>query len=295
MREEKRRRGLAPLVKFREATGHLSPDDFVEIDGQKIHVRVSGEGPPLILLHGFMASYFTFRAIVPELAKRFRVISIDLNGFGLTERPPAAEAYRIEHQADLIVRVMEKAGAAPAMILGHSYGAAVASVVALRHPGAVTKLILISPASRFDKLPWYAQTRPGQELLYLLCRKLISDPHRYRQISIRAFFLEAVHPEEASEIYRSHLLIEGLRSTFFGFIRVLCGKGFSRIAFEELRQPVLVLAGEKDAVIPLEQCRSVAEQVPRGSLEILAECGHSAPEEQPMEVIKAITRFAEIP
>lgn len=290
--DRKRRRGLTPLVKFVEATSQLDPRDLLEIDGQRVHVRVSGEGPPLILLHGFMASFFTFREIVPVLAKRFRVITIDLNGFGLTERPTDAEAYRIENQADLVIRVMQEVGIESGIIIGHSYGAAVASVAGLRHPGRATGLILISPASRFDRLPWYVQNRPGQEVLYLLCRRLISDPQQYKKISSRAFFVDGILTDEVSETYRRHLLIDGLRSTFFGFMRVLCGNGFPRIAFEELTQPVLVLAGKQDAVIPLQQCHSIAELLQNGRVEIFDDCGHSALEERPAEVIESITRFA---
>lgn len=280
-----------PLVPYDAATAHHPPDHFLTIEGQRVHVRITGEGPPLVLLHGFMASFYSFRRIVPGLAEHFRVISIDLNGFGLTERPASPEAYRIGDQADLVARVLAEIDAVPATILGHSYGAAVASVTALRHPEAVRGLILVSPASRFDKLPWYLKVRPGKEVLYFLCRRLLSHPERYRRISERAFHVEGSHTVEDSETYRGHLLVDGLRSTFFGFMEVLGGKGFARIPFEEIGQPVLVIAGDKDIIIPLEQCREVAEQLPGGQLEIFAECGHSAPEERPDEVIAAVRRF----
>jgi len=291
MKPSRSRLRPVPLVPFEEATAHLPPDHFLAIDGQRVHVRVSGEGPPLVLLHGFMASFYSFRRIVPGLSDHFRVISIDLNGFGLTERPASPEAYRIGDQADLVARVLAEIGAGPAMLLGHSYGAAVASVTALRHPEAVRGLVLVSPASRFDKLPWYLKIRPGKEVLYFLCRRLVSQPDRYRRISERAFHVEGSHTVEDSETYRGHLLIDGLRSTFFGFMEVLGGKGFTRIPFEEIGQPALVIAGDKDIIIPLEQCREVAAQLPGGSLEVFDECGHSAPEERPDEVVAAVLRF----
>lgn len=281
----------APLVPFGEATAQHSPDHFLVIDGQRVHVRVTGEGPPLLLLHGFMASFYSFRHLVPGLSRHFRVITLDLNGFGLTERPAAPEAYRIEHQADLVARVLAEIGAGPATILGHSYGAAVALVTARRHPAAVRGLILVSPASRFDKLPWYWQVRPGKEVVYLICRRFLSDPLRYRRLSGRAFYLSEAHSEEDAERYRAFLLIEGLRSTVFGYLEMLSGKGFARIPFQEIHQPALVIAGDRDEVIPLEQCREVAGQLPAGRLEIFEDCGHSAPEERPDEVIAAIQQF----
>jgi len=291
MKPLRTRPGFVPLVPYEEATAHLPPHHFLTIAGQRVHVRIAGEGPALVLLHGFMASFYSFRRIVPGLSKHFRVISIDLNGFGLTERPISPEAYQIGNQADLLARILAEIGVGPATVLGHSYGAAVASVTALRHPDAVRGLILVSPASRFDQLPWYLKIRPGKEVLYFLCRRLLSHPERYRRLSERAFHVEGSHTEEDSETYRGHLLVDGLRSTFFGFMEVLGGKGFARIPFEEIGQAALVIAGDRDRIIPLEQCREVAKQLPEGSLKVVKECGHSAPEERPDEVIAAVLRF----
>ncbi len=283
--------GLSELVSYDKAISHLPPGDLVEIEGQRIHVRVSGEGPTLILLHGFMASAYTFREIIPVLQDSFRVVSIDLNGFGYTERPKSARAYRIQDQADLIVRVMEKIGLPPGIIVGHSYGGMVASVIAVRHPDSVQKLILVSPPSGFDRLPWYLHSRIGQELLYLLCRRVVSNPKRYKALSSRAFFREGILTDEVSETYRNQLLIEGARSSFFGIMEALMAGEFPGIDFRDLEHPALVLAGEQDAVVRLESCRSLAAKFRRGRLEVIPDCGHSAFEERPDEVIEAIRRF----
>lgn len=291
MKPRRSRIRLVPLVPWEEAAAHHPPEDFLTIDQQRIHVRIVGRGSPLVLLHGFMSSYYSFRFLVPDLSRHFRVISIDLNGFGLTERPTSPDSFQIESQADLVARILGKIGAVPATILGHSYGAAVASVIALRRPDVVRDLVLVSPASRFDKLPWYLRIRLGKEILYLRCRRLLSHPDYYRRLSGRAFHVRSAHTEEDADICRGNLLIEGLRSTVFGFLEVLSGKGFRRIPFEDIHQPALVIAGDRDTIIPLEQCQAVASQLPRGCLEIFEECGHSAPEEQPEKVIAAIRRF----
>jgi pimeloyl-ACP methyl ester carboxylesterase len=284
---------LAPLIPLREATADLPESDFLEIDGQRIFVRVSGEGHPLVMLHGFIASHFTFRALAPILEKQFQVIRIDLNGFGYTERPAEAGAYRIEHQADLIVRVLDRLGVGAGSILGHSYGAAVAAFLATRHPDRVKALILVSPASKFDRLPWYFNLRPGREAIYLLCRHLLSDPVKYREIADRAVFVEGVVTEAVSETYRSQLLIEGLKHSFMGYVAALLGEGFPRFPFDAISQPVLLIAGEQDAVIPLGQCHEIAAVLQNGRLEILSPCGHSAPEECPEEVAEKVTTFFE--
>ncbi|HQZ29157.1 MAG: alpha/beta hydrolase [Verrucomicrobiales bacterium] len=291
--DDQTRRGtwLAPLIPFPEAIAHLSASDFLEIDGQRVFVRSTGEGFPLLMIHGFIASHFSFRYLAPILETQFRVILIDLNGFGYTERPMESVAYGIETQADLLVRILETLGIQQAAILGHSYGAAVATFVAQRHPDRVSALILVSPASKFDRLPWYYSLRLGRELVYLLCRRLLSDSAKYREIAKRAVFVDGIMTEAVAETYRRQLLIGGLKSTFLGYVEALLGKGIPPVPFASVPHPVLLLAGEQDAVIPLAQCHEITEVLQNGTLVILSPCGHSAPEECPARVAKEVTSF----
>ena len=209
----RRRFRIDPLRSHAEATVDLPPERFVEIDGQRIHVTLTGEGPSLLLLHGLTASYYSFREIVPLLAGDFQVVTMDLNGFGLTERPTNPADYRIEHQADLVARVLDRLGIETTAILGHSYGAAVAAMFSKRFPRRCGRLVFVSPASSFDPLPWYLRIAPGQEFVYRLCRGLLSDPDRYRRVAGRAFHVEGVFDEAVAEVYRGHLLIDGLDRT----------------------------------------------------------------------------------
>lgn len=282
---------MAPLIPFPEAITHLPASDFREIDSQQVFVRDTGKGFPLVMIHGFIASHFSFRDLAPILETQFRVILIDLNGFGYTERPMESSAYGIEAQADLLVKILETLGIQQAAILGHSYGAAVATFVAQRHPDRVSALILVSPASRFDRLPWYFSFRLGRELVYLLCRRLLSDPAKYRAIARRAVFDDGIMSETVAETYRRQLLIGGLKSAFLGYVEALLGKGIPPVPFGSLPHAVLLLAGEQDAVIPLAQCREISEELQNGTFVILSPCGHSAPEECPAKVAEEVTAF----
>jgi pimeloyl-ACP methyl ester carboxylesterase len=280
-----------PLKPYREATRAITPERLVEIDGQRIHATRSGRGRPLLLLHGLTASHYSFRHLAPLLEDGFEVITIDLNGFGLTERPRREEHYRLEHQADLIARVLDTFGICECDVLAHSYGAVVASTLAKQHPYRVGKLVFVSPASAFDPLPWYVRLALGKELFYRLVRLLLSDPQRYRRIAGRAFHVEGSFTEADAEVYRSHLLIEGLRSAWLGFFRSMRDPSFPGCAYDHLDHPVLVLAGEQDVIVPLWKCEALVGRLPGAKLEVIPDCGHSAPEERPNEVAERMRRF----
>lgn len=279
------------LKPYHEATRAIMPERFVEIDGQRIHATRSGQGRPLLLLHGLTASHYSFRHLAPLLEDGFEVITIDLNGFGLTERPRREEHYRLEHQADLIARVLDTFGVGECDVLAHSYGATVAATLAKQHAFRVGKLVFVSPASAFDPMPWYLHLAPGKELFYRLAHLLLSDPKRYHRIAGLAFHVEESFTEADSEVYRSHLLIEGLRSAWYGFFRSMRDPAFPGCAYDHLDHPVLVLAGEQDTIVPLWKCESLVERLRRAQLEVIPDCGHSAPEEVPSEVAARVRRF----
>lgn len=289
------RKAMSPgrLKSFLEATRAIAPERFVEIDGQRIHVTRSGRGSPLLLLHGLAASHYSFRDLVPLLEDGFEVFTIDLNGFGLTERPRQPEHFRIEHQADLVARTLDRLGIETTAILGHSYGAAVAAALAKRHPGRCRRLVFVSPAASFDPLPWYLRIATGQALFYRLALKLLANPDRYRRVAGRAFHVEGVFSEDVAEVYRAHLLVEGLRETWFGFLRSMQDPQFPGSAYDGLGHPVLVLAGQEDTIVSVEKCEALVARLPSARLEILPDCGHSAPEERPSEVAKAVRDFLE--
>ena len=279
------------LKSFHEATRAIMPERFVEIDGQRIHVTRSGRGRPILLLHGLTASHYSFRHLAPLLEDGFEVITIDLNGFGLTERPRLRDHYALGHQADLIVRVLDTFGIGECDVLGHSYGATVAATLAKQHPFRVGKLVFVSPASAFDPMPWYVHFAPGKEVFYRLALLLLSDPRRYHRIAGRAFHVEGSFTEADSEVYRSHLLVEGLRSAWYGFFHSMRDPSFPGSAYDSLDHPVLILAGEHDKIVRLWKCEDLAGRLIRSKLEVIPDCGHSAPEEKPAEVAERTRRF----
>ncbi|HET9228778.1 MAG TPA: alpha/beta hydrolase, partial [Thermoanaerobaculia bacterium] len=114
--------GCASVRPFSEVRSTVPEDSFLKIGEQLVHIEQAGSGEPVILLHGFGASTYSWRHVIPALAATFRVVAIDLNGFGYTQRPRTFESYTREGQTDLVLRVMDKLGIESAHLMGHSYG-----------------------------------------------------------------------------------------------------------------------------------------------------------------------------
>ena len=114
----------------------------VAIDGLTIHVDAAGEGPPLVLLHGFTGSSDTWRDLIGRLAGEYRTIAPDLVGHARSDAPEAVERYAIRRAAADLVALLRALGHERAAWLGYSLGGRVALQVAADHPQAVAALVL---------------------------------------------------------------------------------------------------------------------------------------------------------
>ena len=280
--------GCVSLTPYHEAVASLPGDRLVEVEGRRVHVEVTGTGRPVVLLHGFAASTFSFHKLAPLLAEHHRVVAIDLNGFGLTERPVQTEPYTPDGQVRMILSVLDHLGVGQAAVVGHSYGAALAMVLAADFPDRVDRLVLISPAAEFEKPPWYLRVAPGRLFAYGMVRALLSSPDRFRRTLGIAYHRKDLLTPEVAEAYRERLLIEGLGEAYHGFGAAIHAPGGFTLPFARIPAPTLVVAGRHDAVVGVEPCRRVAGALPQAHLLILEQSGHSAPEEEPEALAAAI-------
>lgn len=135
----------------RRANADFPPlGQFVEVDGTPLHIEVTGSGPDLVLIHGAAGNLRDMTlALAPALARNYRVFSVDRPGLG---HSPArrAQGDSITTQADLISRAVAQLGAEKPLVLGHSYGGAVALAWAVHHPERLSGVVPLAAASH----PW---------------------------------------------------------------------------------------------------------------------------------------------
>jgi len=118
------------------------PDDvagkFVQIDSKKIRYIDSGSGIPLVFIHGFGSSIFSWRKNLEPIAKHHRVCALDLPGFGYSDKPLDAD-YSIDAYADFIIQFMDQLQIKQAILVGHSLGGGIALLTSLKYPSRVRR------------------------------------------------------------------------------------------------------------------------------------------------------------
>jgi len=273
---------------MRPQVPHAELSRFVQIDGLRVHYQEAGTGAPLVLVHGFMASTFVWKDVLPALADRFRVVAVDLKGFGFTEKP--ASGYALEAQADLVVRLLDRLGIDRAAFCGNSMGGAVALHAAIRHPRRVSALVLVDSAglrmASQQATPVYARWPVVGPLLGALAVSF-DGPVR---AGLQACYFDPTKVTEAdvSTCRRVLATRAGLRAAvavarepFYLGERAIAG----------IAQPTLILWGAQDRLIPVEAGKRFNALVPGSRFVVLERCGHMPPPEMPDRFVREVSGF----
>ncbi len=282
------------LRPYEEVLQEDDPGTFLDVDGQKVHVEVQGEGEPLVLVHGFGASTYSWRHIAPELAGSYRTIALDLSGFGYTERPREPERYSRSGQLRLITGVLDALGHESAHFAGHSYGGGLVLTLAHQQPERVRSLILIDTT-----YPDFS-TRKRRPLAAVppLASAFVRGLGLRRAFVARSlkhvYYDDELVTDEVRDAYRERLRVEGAVRAY----RALTmphnsAADRASVPLEEIEKPVLAIWGEDDRLTVIDEARRGAARLPDVRFEALDECGHSPMEEHPQKVVELIESFLE--
>ncbi|MFL6193014.1 MAG: alpha/beta fold hydrolase [Thermoanaerobaculia bacterium] len=283
--------GCVSLTPFSEVQRRLPADRFVRVGDQLVHVEQTGEGEPILLLHGFGGSAYSWRKVVPALAERHRVLALDLNGFGYTQRPSTRESYTREGQARLVLGVMDALGIERAHVFGHSYGGGLSLYLAFRHPERFRSLVLVdssAPTYSDDRRSRLAALRP---LAGLYVRSVALRPGMIRKALLRSYYDDSLVTPELVQAYLERLKVEGVGDAFVG-LTAPAPPG-ERVVLEKIAVPALVVWGAQDELISLATGRNAAARIPGAEFVVIDHCGHLPMEEKPEELLRAALPFLE--
>ena len=237
---------------------------FVEVHGLRVHVREAGAGEPVLLLHGLGVSGRYFGPLAGVLAARRHVIVPDLPGWGRSERP--SRPLGVGGAADVLAEVLRRRGQGAVAIVANSFGCQVALMLAQRRPELVGPLILVGPTV---------------------------DP-RYRSWSVHAVRLALDSVREPPALWRilfTDYARMGPRRVAATASAALEDRPEDRVA--RIRQPILVVRGERDAICTLEWAAACASLTPRGSFAPVAKAAHAAHFSHPLVVARLVESFLE--
>jgi pimeloyl-ACP methyl ester carboxylesterase len=299
--------GLAHAVRRREAAAevaHPPVGDIVDVGGVPVHLVVRGTGPDLVLLHGASGNLREFTLdLIPRLESRYRCIAMDRPGLGYTGR--ADPAYRtawsgraetLAEQAALLAGAYAKVGRGDPIVLGHSFGGAVALAWALDHE-ARGLVLLSAPAMEWpgnlSALTAFLGSAPGGALAVPLLTAAVPDS--YIETVTRSIFT----PQPIPDGYLAHIgpRLTMRRATLRANARQLQTLKPQIVAMQarygELSLPIEWLHGTEDFVVGADiHARPFAQAVPQTRLTLLEGIGHMPHHAEPEAVIAAIDRAA---
>jgi pimeloyl-ACP methyl ester carboxylesterase len=245
--------------------------------GLRMHVAERGDGPPLLLLHGWPQHWWMWRKVLPELAGTYRCIAPDLRGLGWTEAPPGG--YAKDQLARDVVALMDALGLERARVIGHDWGALVALLLAAEAPERVERCIALSiPAP-------YERGYDPRQLVGFSHMPVLSAPGAERVVpwvAERVLRLSGLSREEA-EPYVAVLRAPERRRATVGYYRTFLlreAPRFLRRRMARPKVPVLVAGGAHDPV-----CRWS-----RG-VRLYPRAAHFLPEDRPDVVLELARTF----
>ena len=288
--------GARAYVKRVEARWPANGRD-IDAGDARVHVREAGpEGAPRVLLiHGANANLNElWSPFAAELARDFRVIAMDRPGLGYSTRP--AHGHRLETQARLAAEVLRQTGEGPAIIVGHSMGAAVALRLALETPNLVRALVLLAPlASPWQGQPaWWARLAANPILGPIFCSLIIPNlGPALARANIDNNFAPGAAPANYYETSAVGLAFRPL--AFRASAQDVCHSSAELAAqapnYPKIFAPAIVITAEKDRVLsPKRHARALAAALPAGQLVIAPDTGHMPHQLRPDLGIAAIRR-----
>jgi pimeloyl-ACP methyl ester carboxylesterase len=270
-------------------------DRFVVVDGVRLHYVEAGEGPLVLLLHGFPEFWWSWRRQIPALVDAgFRVVAVDQRGYGLSDRPPSWRDYRIERLAADIDGLILALGEERAHIVGHDWGAAVAWTLASLHPQRVQQLAILNVPhpermERALRTSW-TQLRKSWYMFFFqipgLPERLL---RRGGRDTLRRTYGDArpgAFTEDDFDRYERALLGPGGLKGPIDWYRAALRRNplaFGRI-FAPIAAPTLVIWGRKDRHLGAEWATPTPELVPDVRVAWLADASHWVQHDEPEAV-----------
>lgn len=272
-------------------------------DGIKLHYVTQGDGPLMLMLHGFPEFWYSWRHQIPEFAEDFKVVALDLRGYNLSDKPHDPSAYTMEELVLDIEGVIQELGYDRCVLVGHDWGGAIAWHFAYAHPERVERLIVLN-------LPHPAKFQEGlrtpQQLLrswYIFLFQLPWLPEfllqwaDYQPIAA-AFKSMAVNKRAFTqadlEAYKNAAAQRGALTAMLNYYRNIFQGTLDR-QWGVLEVPTLMIWGEEDTALGKELTYGTEAYVKDFRIHYIPHCSHWVQQEQPQLVNQYMREFLASP
>lgn len=269
--------------------GRLAGFPLTQYRGNDPHRIVhfdAGEGEAIVFIHGLGGNLTHWQFVAPELAGSHRVIGLDLPGFGESLRPESPYTYDL--MADAVLGLLDRRGVDRATVVGHSFGGAVATLLALRNSDRINGMVAVNPAG-FHRLPWWMQagsrialhpavTMPG---LFLSVHFILANVCRADTPGVHAFRRSAL------QLQGGYKFLDDLATAAHSLRPDIVGRCFLD-RLPELTQPAHLVWGDADRLLDAAKGAEATRAMPAGRITRLPGVGHMPIFEQPEAVVDAV-------
>ena len=246
--------------------------EYLELEGNWIRYNVIGGGPPVLLVHGWLSSSRIWNQLAPRLAQRFTVYTLDLTGFGESDKP--LSGYGVRNGSRLLYAFCAHFGLTRTGVIGHDLGSAMAVKLAADHPDVVGRLVLVATPADDDQIDlptplWLATLPVLGPIFYTLGR--LAQP--VRRLWMRPFVAD---PRDLTEevVEDAGRSTPAAASQTLSISRREISRGRLVRQARIIKIPLLLVAGEEDQIVDPQAVGAWAHSVDQAEVCILDECGH---------------------
>jgi len=252
-----------------------------KINDVRYSYEIAGEGPPLLLLHGFTGSKGTWKPFIPLWSQKYRTISVDIIGHGETDSPKAIEPYTMEAFADVLEMLLNESGIKKTHVLGYSMGGRLALYLAVMKPKFIGAVLLESASPGLaDPAEREARVKRDE----LLAERIVNDGIEAfvdEWENIPLFETQKTLPEKVKKAIRD----ERLSQNPIGLAGSLRGMGTGRQPslwefLQDIEKPVLIVAGSLDKKF-VNIANRMEQRLPYGRKMVVESAGHAIHVESP--------------
>lgn len=271
--------------------------NYLELHGDRVAYRDAGSGEEAVLLiHGMAGSSETWRAVMPQLSRKYRVVAPDLLGHGRSDKPRGD--YSLGAFAVWLRDLLDELGIARATIVGQSLGGGVAMQFVYQHPDYCQRLVLISSGGLGPDVGWTLRllSAPGAEFLLpvIAPQAVLAAGNRLRSW----FSMAGIQSPRGAEMWSAYSSLSDAQ-TRHAFLRTLRSvvdyRGQAVSALNRLhiaaQTPIMAIWGDQDRIIPVDHAYVAQQARPDSRLEVLEGVGHFPHVERPSEVVDLLDDF----
>jgi pimeloyl-ACP methyl ester carboxylesterase len=261
----------------------------------ELYHEIYGQGDPLLCLHGFGASLYSWRNFIGPLANDYQLILIDLKGCGKSPKPHDTK-YSTRDHADLLYQFILERDLRNLTLIGNSFGGALSLLLSLMLADAgelvrLKSLVLIDAGAYKEYVPAYL--KPLSVPLINLGVYLIPSRFAVRAILRKAYYDPSKITEEQVRAYTAPIAAPGGKHALLETGKQLVPANFDELIrrYKDIKVPTLIIWGRQDRIIPLKVGELLHRDLADSTLKIIEQCGHAPQEEKPEETVPLVRDF----